>query len=498
MLLMWMIRGLVSLIIFHQCSVQYATATWPTMEHSSIQLAGLFPDPEDTSEPVELSVHSRAMFKAAMIVSQLYNITIDGQYIGWKSVQTGGTAIGALNNTCQTVSNLNAIGIVGPAYSRESDIIAAFAKLIGIPAISYSATNPDLSDRNAYPALYRTVPSDNIAASAIVELFNRFNWTSCIIIHQNDAFGSGGAEVINQAFSQNNLGVSGMVIFDTATQSIRGDLQDILSSSSSRIIIVWADPSNTLLILQHALDADVLGPRFTWILSSSVSFNSFNRTSYQKLIGMLFLEPVIGSLVGAPYNSTLLDAAYQVWQQYELETFPESKNVNYYALFSSDAAWTFIQAVQKLCRTDQDTSSGCLSVVNDSYCFNHYFLNSTLLFNTINSMEFLGVSGVIKFSANTTDRADGVYYLVRNVQSSVSGVEVAPVLQWSYSSSWQTYTTSNVIVWPGNTLDVPTGFAGLNGVKLRVCTIESMPFTMQLFDTETNQTTLIGYINPSI
>ncbi|CAF3705064.1 unnamed protein product [Rotaria sp. Silwood1] len=182
--------------------------------------------------------------------------------------------------------------MVGPTYSRKAHIIAQYADSIGIPAIRYSATDPELSDRNAYPAFYRTVASDATAASSIVELFKRFNWTSGIIIYQNDAFGSGGAEAINHVFSENNLIVSQTIVFDIAT----------------------VESNYTPLVLQYALDFGVLGPHFAWILRSNISLEFFNQTSYPKLIGMLSIESVAGNVVNASINTSLLIAAYQVGQ----------------------------------------------------------------------------------------------------------------------------------------------------------------------------------------
>ncbi|CAF3405653.1 unnamed protein product [Rotaria sp. Silwood1] len=491
---MWCFRWWVLSCIFVQVNIRYVRATWSLPNMSSIQLLGLFSDAANTSEPTEFSVHPCAMFKAALVLSQQYNIKIGGQYIGWQAAQTGGNAIGALRSTCQAVATGNVIGIVGPAYSREASIIAAFAHSINISVVSYSATNPDLSDRNAYPNFYRTVPSDAAVTLAIVKLFARYNWTSCIIIYQNDDFGSGGAEVISNAFNENNLIVSVLVVFDIATQHIRDDLKDILSKTSTRIIILWADEYHTSLILQIALNLDVLGPRFTWILSSRVSLNSFNQTLHRKLIGMLILEPVIGSLVNAPFNVTLLNAAYRIWQQYEPETFPGSIKVNYYALFAFDATWTLIQSLQQLCSTHTNSSSPCISIVNNSFCFDRHFSNATSFFNMISTTEFLGVSGSVKFSASVTDRVDGLYYVIRNVQPSTNSVELVPVLQWSYANDWKTYTQADVIIWPGNTLVPPTGYAGLEGINLRICIIESMPFTMQTNIIEKNQTKLIGYL----
>jgi ABC-type amino acid transport substrate-binding protein/ABC-type branched-subunit amino acid transport system substrate-binding protein len=433
------------------------------------------------------------MFKAAILLSQQYNITVEGQFIGWQSVQTGGDAMNALGNTCQAISTSNIIGIVGPALSRESHVIAHFGAKIGIPVVSYASTDPELSDENIYPAFHRTVPSDTTAALAIANLFMQFNWTSCIIIYQNDAFGSGGATVISDTFNQYNLIVTQMIIFDTVTLTIRGDLKSLLANSLTRIVLVWADTDYESLIIQNALDSNVLGPQFTWILSSNVPWDNFNTTSYEKLSGILTIEPVVGNVVNAPINTTLLNAAYQIWQQYEPESFPGFDKVDYYALFAFDATWTLIESLKKLC----STSSLCISFINNSFCFNRRFLNSRSFFDIIDDQTFLGVSGTIQFSVNITDRINGTYYVARNVQQSSNDLNYVPVLIWSDLDNWIPHTQTNVIIWPGNSLIPPTGYATLSGITLQIAVIEAAPFTMvkELTDKSGATTTkIVGYL----
>jgi hypothetical protein len=108
------------------------------------------------------------------------------------------------------------------------------------------------------------------------------------------------------------LTVINTIPFNIVTLTIQGDLKSLLTSSATRIIILWAVPNYASLILQNALDSDVLSPQFTWILSSNVPMNDFNQSSYEKLSGMLTVLPVIGSVVNAPINTTLLNAAYQI------------------------------------------------------------------------------------------------------------------------------------------------------------------------------------------
>ncbi|CAF2936893.1 unnamed protein product [Rotaria sp. Silwood2] len=425
-------------------------------------------------------------------------MTIEGQFIGWQTIGTGGDIINAFSGTCLAMSMANIIGIVGPVFSRETLIIAAFAEKVGFPVISYAATDPDLTARAAYPAFYRTVPSDNSAALSIAKLFVKFNWTSCVIIYQNDAFGSGGVKAISQTFHNNGLVVSQTIVFDIASRSIQGNLKVSLISSSARIVILWAESMYTTLIIQSALESDVLGPLFTWILSSRVPLNAFNRTFYKKLVGILTIEPTVGDVLSASVNSTLLSAAYNIWNQYEPESFPGPANVNNYALFAFDATWSLILSLKKLCSRTMNSSSPCISTLNASFCFDNRFLNSKAFLDTIIQTEFLGVTGPIQFSANATHRINGTYYLAQNVQTSSNGVDYVPVLEWTDSDDWRPSSQPKAIVWPGNSLLPPSGHAKLTGVNLRIGVIESIPFTTVANVTDKygqSTTKLVGYVS---
>jgi ABC-type amino acid transport substrate-binding protein len=72
-----------------------------------------------------------------------------------------------------------------------------------------------------------------------------------------------------------------------------------------------------------------------------------------------------------------------------------------------------------------------------------------------------------------------------------------PVLVWSDSGRWTSYTQANMIIWPGDSLIVPSGYAALSGVNLRIAVVESAPFTMveEITDDSGQITTkLIGYL----
>ncbi|CAF3866145.1 unnamed protein product [Adineta steineri] len=483
--------------IFGLFVISYVTTAWPPSNSSNVQVLGIFEYLTNITESTVWSVQCRAMFISAILLSQQYNMTIQGQNISWQAVETEGDPMTALADTCQIISTSNIAGIVGSGISSESVVIAPFAAKIGIPVISYASTDPALSDGIVYPTFYRTVPSDNTTALAMAQLFIRFNWTSCIIIYQNDEYGTGGVQAITDIFSNQKLIVSQMIMFDIVTRTIRGDLKSLLKNSSIRVIILWMDSAYSSVFIQHVLDLDLLSPRFTWILTTPISLDSFNSTSYTKLSGMITVEPVPGGAVNAPINTTLLNAAYNIWQQYEPQTFPGANNVDFYAIFAFDATWSLIQGLNQLCSSFPNISSTCITFTGDSFCFDRRFVNSGTFMNVLDNTSFLGVSGPIQFSNTSTDRINGTYYIARNIQYSSTNVSYVPVLVWSDSNGWTTNTQTNVIIWPGNSSTVPTGFAALSGLNLRIAVIDSAPFTMmsEIQDGYGNiSTKLTGYI----
>jgi ABC-type amino acid transport substrate-binding protein len=93
-------------------------------------------------------------------------------------------------------------------------------------------------------------------------------------------------------------------------------------------------------------------------------------------------------------------------------------------------------------------------------------------------MNFLGVSGLVQFNTNVTDRINGSYYLSQNSQNYSNSINFVPVLGYSDYNGWYRYTGMNLIIWPGDTLIIPSDNAKLNGISLRIGVISSVPYTI--------------------
>ena len=71
------------------------------------------------------------------------------------------------------------VGLIGPAISSVAMPMATTAAVQQIPQISFSATSPLLSNKDAYPYFLRTVPPDTVQAICALELDPRVRCAAC-------------------------------------------------------------------------------------------------------------------------------------------------------------------------------------------------------------------------------------------------------------------------------------------------------------------------------
>ncbi|CAF1332600.1 unnamed protein product [Rotaria sordida] len=148
------------------------------------------------------SQQSQVMFLAAISLANQYNIKLNNQTISGDIIETNNDENEhvALNRVCHYISTQrsNIVVIVGSATSNNARFISPFAAHIKLPVVSYSATNAEFSDTRRYPKFYQIVPSDFFLARTIVQLFKRFNWTTCTIIIQKNDYGYSGLNILSE------------------------------------------------------------------------------------------------------------------------------------------------------------------------------------------------------------------------------------------------------------------------------------------------------------
>ena len=256
---------------------------WVIPSNQDVKLLGLFPQhvnnrffqysPTYFRSGVEVwSRQCLAMFRAAISLANQYNIRLNNETISGDVIRTNNNENGhdALNRLCQYISSehSNVVGIVGPATSSNVRFIGPFADHVKLPVISYAATNADFSDIKLYPTFYRTVSSDLLLARAIVQLFEEFKWKTCTLILQKDDYGYGGLNILSEYYHQ-NIAIKKRLTFDG--KEFNDNLTKTLIDSGTRIVLVWADETETTSIIAKAINESVIGAPYVWITTDEVS-----------------------------------------------------------------------------------------------------------------------------------------------------------------------------------------------------------------------------------
>lgn len=79
--------------------------------------------------------------------------------------------------------------ILGTPWSSLSAIASPILGGFNFGQISSATTSVELSDSENFPYFYRTVPSDNVQAEAIIKLCTLFDWNTIGIMYVNDNYG---------------------------------------------------------------------------------------------------------------------------------------------------------------------------------------------------------------------------------------------------------------------------------------------------------------------
>jgi ABC-type branched-subunit amino acid transport system substrate-binding protein len=477
-------------LIEHQVEPNNET-NWPSFTDTSYNyILGLFNTQHNPAMSNEQTSQERAMFMSAVLLSQQYNMTVNGKQFAYRlEVTSGRDEIETLDRVCWSISENQILGVVGPTYSSEARTIARFCNRVGIPVIGYSNSDPELSDRNIYQTYYRMMPSDIVTAQALFKLFQKYNWNSTNIIYQNDIYGRGGRQALADVFI-NKVNISRAIKYDLFTARTN-DFRRQLQKSPSRIVIVWATANVTREIINLALKAgNILAPSFLWIFTALHSEIELNN---KQLAGMLLIRSVAPQAFNILTNTTLLKNATDIWKNHDPESYPgDEAEIESYALYAFDSAWLLILAFQEHCRWKP---IDCGSLMNTTHCFDSRLSDRNELHQILQKIDFLGISGRVQFSEDTTDRltSNGSHFIIDNLQLSkadtdeIRAVEVLTLngntsdLHHNSTTQW---ISKHSIIWPIGSSIAPVDYARLIGklsaieseTSKRVCMYELPPF----------------------
>ena len=197
---------------------------------------------------------------------------VNGKKIDLRIVDNQSTNPGALAALNKVVEQDKVLALVSYLYSTQVFATADAIKGYGIPTI-IGATNVGLT-KQGNPWLFRVRPDDSIAASAMVKYIKEdTKFTKIGLLHDQDAFGTGGADLVEKGAKDFGLTVVKRMSITTAVKDLTAELL-AMKNAGAQILIFYGHEEATALLQRQMRQ---LGSPFKFLGSpSAASKDSLN------------------------------------------------------------------------------------------------------------------------------------------------------------------------------------------------------------------------------
>ncbi|XP_041126760.1 extracellular calcium-sensing receptor-like [Polyodon spathula] len=177
-----------------------------------------------------------------------------------------------LDKSCTKPST--ALAIVGHSSSSPSIGIATTIGGFRIPVISHFATCACLSNRDAFPTFFRTIPSDYYQSRALAQLVKHFGWTWVGTIRSDNDYGNSGMATFVKEARQEGICIEYSEAFlrtDSREMILR--IIDVIKKSTSKVIVAFLAKGEMTVLLEELLLQNVTGMQWigseSWITASN-------------------------------------------------------------------------------------------------------------------------------------------------------------------------------------------------------------------------------------
>ncbi|XP_078060041.1 extracellular calcium-sensing receptor-like [Mustelus asterias] len=204
------------------------------------------------------------------------------------------------NYSCEGTSSIPAI--VGDSGSTQSLVVARTMTSFNIPMVSYFSSCTCLSNRNEFPAFFRTMPSDAYQALGVARLVQRFGWTWVGSIAGDDDYSHNAI----QAFSDEVRKLGVCIAFTEVIPKVYSrqkilQITETIRTSTARVIVMFALEGDVYPLIREVVKQNITGRQWiaseAWVTSALIATKE-NFLSLSGTIGFAIHRAEIPGLRG--------------------------------------------------------------------------------------------------------------------------------------------------------------------------------------------------------
>ncbi|CAN6449576.1 unnamed protein product [Victoria cruziana] len=410
-----------------------------------------------------------------------------------------GDVTGAASAAIDLLENAGVQAIVGPLASSEVEFIAALGGKAQVPIISFTETSPSPSMAVA-PYFIRTAESGSCQVAAIAGIVKAYGWREAVLIYEDSQFGKGMIPSLMEALEGADVKVASRSLLSTDCSRlfIKEQLYRLMTMQT-RVFIVHMAPSLGTRLFSSALELGMMSKGYAWIVTTGMGnlLDSLHPSEFDSLQGVLGLKTHI------PETKELEDFTARWKRRFRVE-HPELEIPRYVSvsgLWAYDTVWALASALEETAAAPRNPLDfrrfGRSSKSSTNIMDLAVSPTGPQLLEEISKTKFRGLSG--EFEVKGGQLTSGAFQIVNVIGRGERGVgfwnptmrrlSKTPNEQDSGSEDESYSIVSEnlkVVVWPGETAEVPRGWVlPTSGKKLRVGVPVKKRFK-EFVDVETN------------
>jgi branched-chain amino acid transport system substrate-binding protein len=196
---------------------------------------------------------------------------------------------GALASLNKLVEQEKVLVILGPIKSTQILAISDAVKSFRVP-MAIGGTNYYLT-RKGNPWLFRCRPDDSIAAAAMVKYIKEDMKISKVgILHDTDAFGTGGADLVEKGCKENGLTLVKREKYTTKDKDFTAQLLSLKNAGAQVMVVYGTNPEDVATIQRQYRQ---LGSPYKYLGSPSSGMKDCLTLSKEAAEGLLAIDDYV-------------------------------------------------------------------------------------------------------------------------------------------------------------------------------------------------------------
>ncbi|CAN6231163.1 unnamed protein product [Urochloa humidicola] len=397
------------------------------------------------------------------------------------------------------LENYNVQAIIGPQKSSQAVFVSALGNKYRVPIISFTATSTSLSSRSL-PYFVQATACDSAQVISIASIIKNYGWREVVLIYVDNNYGRGIIPDLVNVLEGIDAHIPYRSAIDESATSeqITQELYKLMTMQT-RVFVVHMSSSLGSLFFTKAKEIGMMSKGFVWIITDGLAnlIDSLNPSVVEAMNGVLGVESYVPM-------STELDNFTMRWYMRSRNDHPNDPTLklSIFGLWSYDTIWAVAQAAEKAEVTERKFQRPpALKNYSSSKTLENS-RNGTAVLSAILQTKFDGLSGYF-------DLTDGQLHVsmfqIINVVgkahraigfwSAQNGISQQSDQRRSNTTYWGTTHNLNIVIWPGESTEVPRGWEiPTKGKKLLVGIVTGGSYPKYI---DANEDSLTGEIKAS-